>query len=547
MKPQNIVCMVFIVLLGLCFIAYADDKDDIGYTRLQTELGSSMPDGSGVRVTHVEAMTTDDAWMPDPTNPEFSGKTMNFYTGSTPEIYSGHATSVGRRFYGLTTSMAPGIGAIDCYAADYWLGSDFLYAADSRYKPEISPNRVANHSWIGETDDPDIDSDILRRLDWIIETDEFIQAVGLRNSSPNIPLLGTAYNAIAVGCSDGEHGIGSASLDDSMDDVYLPQRTRPDIVAPLSTTSAATPVVAAASALLIELGHNDMTLSTDPSVQSTTNRNGDIIYNAERSEVIKAVLMAGAHRYIINDSGSSITDYRLDPANQTANGLDSRFGSGQLNIYNSYHILDSGEQNSFEDDLSSQGIIDYYGFDYDPFFGGSNDSNDEASYYFTADSNVLRLSAALIWNLDIDGGNRFLFEGSATLHDLNLFLYDVTEPGNPLLMGSSESIGENSEHLWIPLENNHDYVIQVRPKEGFPAFEWDYALAWQIQPLKNGDLDGDGDADGLDLAAFKDTLGSLDGDPEYDPLADFEGDGAIDESDLFRFAVGFGRIENGNY
>ncbi len=47
----------------------------------------------------------------------------------------------------------------------------------------------------------------------------------------------------------------------------------------------------------MQVGHQGgNTLSTDPSVTFTTNRNGDIIYNAERSEVVKAALMAGASR-----------------------------------------------------------------------------------------------------------------------------------------------------------------------------------------------------------------------------------------------------------
>ena len=56
-------------------------------------------------------------------------------------------------------------------------------------------------------------------------------------------------------------------------------------------------MVSSAAALLVQVGHQGgNTLSTDPSVKFTTNRNGDTIYNAERSEVVKAALMAGADR-----------------------------------------------------------------------------------------------------------------------------------------------------------------------------------------------------------------------------------------------------------
>ena len=53
-------------------------------------------------------------------------------------------------------------------------------------------------------------------------------------------------------------------------------------------------MVSSAAALLVEVGHNGgNTLSTDPAVTFTTNRNGDTIYNAERSEVVKAALWPG--------------------------------------------------------------------------------------------------------------------------------------------------------------------------------------------------------------------------------------------------------------
>ena len=85
----------------------------------------------------------------------------------------------------------------------------------------------------------------------------------------------------------------------------------------------------------MEVGHKNPALSTDPLVQSTTNRNGNTIYNAERSEVVKAALMAGASR-------SAISGYTAN----TDNGLNNVYGAGQLNIYNSYHIIAAGEQNS---------------------------------------------------------------------------------------------------------------------------------------------------------------------------------------------------------
>ena len=78
----------------------------------------------------------------------------------------------------------------------------------------------------------------------------------------------------------------------------------------------------------------------------TTNRNGDIIYNAERSEVVKAALMAGADRTSPNLTNSVTPNgYTVN----TANGLNNVYGAGQLNIYNSYHIIAAGEQNSRED------------------------------------------------------------------------------------------------------------------------------------------------------------------------------------------------------
>ncbi len=520
----NSVVIAAVILLCCSVAAHAGYKDDIGHTILQDELGSSTPDGSEVIVTQAEAPSGGE-WMPNTADSEFTGKTITDKTGGSTG-YSDHATGVGKKFYGNTSSIAPGITTIGCYDANDWLGSGFLRCCGCLWQPCSSSSRVANHSWVGSGTGV---ANVLRRVDWVIETDEFMQAAALNNGSSNRPLLGSAFNVIAAGRTDGNHPRGSVDVDET----YTSGRTKPDIVTPFGTTSSATPVVASAAALLVEVGHSDPNLSTDPAVWQTTNRNGGTIYNAERSEVVKAALMAGVDRVTYNTIGANITDYRADPDNQTANGLDCRYGAGQLNIYNSYHIIAAGEQNSDEDDPGSQGSIGSHGFDYDPYFGGANGSNSEASYYFTVDSDYTKLWASLVWNIDIDGGALYNFVGSATFYHIDLFLYDVTDPENWVLVQSSTSDNENSENLWVPLEIGHDYALQVKPDSGQESFEWDYALGWRI--AMPHDSDGDGVPDEYD--AFPDDPNEWE-DTDGDGIGnnadtDDDNDGIPDEWELY--------------
>ncbi|MEE4353826.1 MAG: hypothetical protein V2J25_13275 [Desulfatiglans sp.] len=83
--------------------------------------------------------------------------------------------------------------------------------------------------------------------------------------------------------------------------------------------------------------------------------------------------MAGADRFTFNTSTTdNIVDYR-NASYQTETGLDGRFGAGQVNIYNGYHIIAGGELNSDRDDPSGPGEIGWQGFDFDPFFGVMGD------------------------------------------------------------------------------------------------------------------------------------------------------------------------------
>ena len=356
--------LVRIIVAGLLVIGWsgsaaADWKLDIGYTALQKELGSALPTGAGVKVTQVEAS----GGKPDPSNVAFAGDT---FTLKTPGLtVTTHATTVGQYFYGNGTSIAPGITNIDCYDAGYYTGRHFSAGVPL---PPWSP-AAGWQTTVGSVPLTTLQAvNILSRLDWVVNRDEYIQVVAMSNGGTNNPLLGNSFNAIAVGLSNGGAAHGTYPLATTPTTPYAAAGTRPDLVAPASATSWATPMVSSAAALLVEVGHNGgNTLSTDPAVKFTTNRNGDTIYNAERSEVVKAALMAGASRTSPNLTNSvTPKGYTVN----TANGLNNIYGAGQLNIYNSYHIIAAGEQNSREDFSKGDGEIKSVGFDYDPAFGG---------------------------------------------------------------------------------------------------------------------------------------------------------------------------------
>ena len=481
------------IIPALCWtpVSFADYKSDIGYTELETLLGASMPTGANVKVTQVEASSVDvndDAYpiyAPDTTNnnPQFAGKTFDF-PGTASTSSSDHATGVGGLFYG-NDSIAPDIGKnitsppsninkITSYEANAWLNS----IASNTAIPPANGSRIANHSWVGgsSNDSPTVIGSILRKVDRQVERNEFIQVVGMNNrpidSPPSYsPLLGSAFNVIAVGRTDSEHDYGYDVVDDAVRSPYrVAGRTRPDLVAPMTSTSAATPIVSAAAALLVETGHNGgSTLS-----KGSTDINGvGTIYNAERTETIKAALMAGADRITANTPiiTANITDYRSS-GHQTSNGLDDRFGAGQVNILHSYQIIAAGEQNSLEDGGTNQGGIVSDGFDYDTSFGGNDGSNTTATYKFSANTD-LKLSASLVWNLGVSNNASL----TTTLHELNLELFDVTDN---ITSSLSASTIDNTENLWVNLIMGHNYELLV--KSGKSNFSWDYALAWHISP-----------------------------------------------------------------
>ena len=506
--------------------AAADYYDDIGFRQLQTLLGAAMPTGAAVRVMQVESsqkVNGFDTWAPNPGIAEFSGKTITELSGAPAGLYTDHATIVGTAFYGNSTSIAPGTSTISVYLADNWLEGGFLRSAGtSQGQPLFSAARVGNHSWIGAY--PTFNTDILERLDWVIGRDELVTLVGLNNGDPNQPLLCGAYNVISVGRTDGGHGRGTPAVDS----IYTAGRIRPDLVAPAATTSEATPRVAAAASLLVQTGHTNAGLSTDPYSQSVVNRAGSTlgtVRNAERSEVVKAALMAGAVRATANTSAPNIVDYRLAPSNQGPNGLDVRYGAGQLNIHNSYQIIAAGEQNSLEDQPGGGGVVSAQGWDYDFRFGGAAGTNNStATYNLPVPATDGTLSVALVWNLKIAAGSPNNFDGTPTRFNLDLTLQDVTIPASPVTIVTSQSTTENTENIWQPIVAGRQYLLRVSRPVSQAAFDWDFALAWRSDLLPIPDIDGDGVPDSGDNCTLVVNADQLD--------ADGDGYGNICDGDL---------------
>lgn len=453
--------LFFLPLLGAFTQVSADYKTDVGYIQLKNELGAALPDGSKVKVTQVEASTGTDlanpVFAPDPSASALSDKEFSYPTlNSIPSTYSSHATGVALTFYGTNVSMAPGVNDIHSYETNRWLTT----LRKPNGQATSTDRRIANHSWVGNAATTAENSSILRWVDRQVELNEYLQIAASGSGSP---LLSNSYNAITVGLSDTANGYTSVNLDS----IYQKGRSVTDVVAPAANLSTATPIVAAATALLVQTGHQVAALSDG----NTTITGAGTIYNAERSETIKAALMAGADRQTSNTSAyGDINDYR-SASHQSANGLDTRYGAGQLNIYNSYQIISGGEQNSFEDDATGLGRIGYVGFDYDANFGGALGSNTTATYSFTAyDSETI--SASLVWNVGVSNNTAM----DTTIHHLGLSLVDVSDNKE---IAKSESMLDNTQNIhWQNLIAGHEYQLLVSSLEQTNSFNWDYALAW---------------------------------------------------------------------
>ncbi|MDZ4401503.1 hypothetical protein [Prosthecobacter sp.] len=411
----------------------ADWRDDIGYTQLAAELGVSMPTGAGIPLLQAEAnsVTSPPDYLPQAGGPgsfagagSYAGKT--FYAESGAGVVLGHAQSVSSYFYANGSGIARGATEIHNYTA-----TDFINRLNSANAPEAFPGRVHNHSWVGSAGSAD--TQLLRRLDYLIERDGRIVATALDNSTGAMSgLLGNNYHALTAGLRSGGHSQGGTNTDGS-------GRMKPDLVVNESLTSYAAPVIAGSAAALLQ------------SAVASGNA------NAEKPQVIKAQLLAGA-------SKQNLPQWQRDADTEP---YDDVFGAGEINLRNAYYIQQAG-QHTYSTSVERPSR----GWD---FATASNTTG--RRYFFSIPTGKFAgiFSAALNWHRTLTG---IAGTYSSTTYNLTLRLYASQNftPDATAISASTSSV-DNVEHLFQYNLPPGQYMLEVTSGTNNRP----YALAWAAQ------------------------------------------------------------------
>lgn len=492
-------------------LATADYQDWCGWTELASRIGiENVPTGLDVIVGQVEAPDSSSRYMPDSNDSDFDGKYLISRSGG-PTSPSSHATNVARKFYGLSNSLAPGVWFINCYEVNNWLQGGYLHVgggAGTPPEPAVGALKIWNNSWVGSFGSVSADQDALRRIDWFIERDDVVLTGGLNNGTEQQPLLSYGYNSLIVGRRDGNHSAG-----DVPSPYDGPGRMKPDITGPLFTTSDATPIIAAAAAMLIEQARND------PSLPGS----------AEASETIKAILMASATHN--GPSGSGLAWTNNSPTSgadrgSTARPLDELVGAGHLDVDRANLMMAGGETHG-GNSVANATPAPAHGWSFDTI-----SADEQRSFRFTMPEGADEFSALASWNRDV--ADNF---GSFTLADLNLELLRLENNVATPLVGNqtawvdgnvlSNSSVDNVEHLYLDGLEAGDYIVQITSDSGGAT---DFAMAWYSSGIVDslfGDLNGDGMIGVDDLLQLLSAWGSCDGCEE-----DLNNDGLVGVDDV---------------
>lgn len=475
-----------------------------GFGSLAARLGPQMPTGAGIGFGIVEARegsAETGPWGPNPAN--YPNQTITFMSGTTGA--SGHANMV------LSNALqrAPGVTSVWSWEALDWLQAGFL-----RFGSGVAPSsppatlRVFNHSWIAGGVDAPTGNEAMRRLDFQVNRDSSVQAVGTGNNfGGGTPvILASTFNGITIGHPNG------ARADTPSGGFDGPGRMKPDlVVASSGASSVATPIAAAGAVLLLETALTVPPLSTDS--------------RARRSEVIKACLLAGADR---TEAWTNAPVSKGANRGRTARPLDFGWGAGFLNIDRSHRILTAGRQFG-STVVPAAPSIAAAGWD---LVGVAE--NGSRYWRFILHEDVEEFAVAATWHRTV--ASNF---ASWSLMDIDLILHRVVGSTLLPLTGDdglerfdagnviSESLVDNIELLMVRGLAAGQYVIEARRKPG--ATSRDVAVAWIMPetqaPARPADLNGDGVVDGADLGLLLVNWGKS-------GTGDINGDGIVDGADL---------------
>ena len=176
---------------------------------------------------------------------------------------------------------------------------------------------------------------------------------------------------------------------------------------------------------------------------------------------MKAIIMAGATK-------DSIPTW----SNTTTRPLDSVFGAGQLNVYNSYRILEAGETSGvISVPITSTAVNSgLQGWD----FGSSITPGSPLHWNFNIVEPISEASILLTWNAQYrDSFGNFTSSLSLANMDLRLFQSNNGVLGSEV--GASLSTIDNVEHVYLRNLSAGGYTIQVSSD-----LNTSFGLAWNI-------------------------------------------------------------------
>ena len=400
--------------------------------------------GTDVRVAQVEApFFSDSAWQVNPTAVGQPVSLLTYYSsGGTSSTFpnslgseSGHADNVAVNFYGNTGGVAPGVAHVDNYEANHFYQSVIVVGL-------AIPAKIVNQSFIFGSSPPQATLDTQYDNYAVQNNTLFVSGVG-NSGPPSAPA--TSYNGIGVGVSDAGSSVGP-TLDNG--------RSKPDITAPGGATSFSTPFVAGAAAILVHAG------TRGDGGAGTTSSSTDL-------RTVKALLLNGA----VKPSGWTHT--------ATA-PLDTRFGVGVLNVFNSYKQL-AAERTSFVESTgvtvggahppgSNPGNLSWVGWDFNTI--ASTVTQDKVNHYYfnlpANGANRFTLTATLVWNRPVP---------PSSFKNLDLFLYDMST-GNAV--ASSVSTVDNVEHIYFTNLVAGRYDLQIFKEGGVGNMGTEtYAVAFE--------------------------------------------------------------------